>query len=570
MALIAAVATHTVHAAQWAKSYEGLGSPVSVQPTADGGYIAAGNAPPTGGWVAKLDATGEVSWHKAFDGIAVGGAHPAPDGGYIIGGLVLSTQGERNSLLLKLDAGGSVVWQRTYSDSGWDLNFTLEPTADGGYIATGSRRMIEPATAWIMKLDASAGVAWQRILVNPAGDAALTSAHQTVDGGYLVTGAKSSNGGWLVKLDAGGDVVWQKTYGGDSQSAWRGRPTHDGGYILAGSGPLANAALKAWVLRLDVAGNITWQKTYGGVGLSVTVRSIRETGDGGFLMVGGISPSMDGSGAWVVKLDDRGEILWQWAYGISAGISANISVEASDGGYTIAGSASLEDTWMLKLEAGGAIAGCGLMRPSNAKAATTTTSVGSATTVFSVGQASPTEVGVVAGRASAVVPTTHCYSAGPGATVVEYYNAGLDHYFITWMPNEIAYLDAGITTGWARTDHAFKAYSVAQASTSPVCRYYIPPGLGDSHFFGRGTDECNATGQKNPQFVLEDPAFMQMYLPGAGVCPANTTEVYRVFSNRYDANHRYMTSKSLRDQMVAKGWVAEGDGPDLVVMCAPQ
>jgi hypothetical protein len=102
-----------------------------------------------------------------------------------------------------------------------------------------------------------------------------------------------------------------------------------------------------------------------------------------------------------------------------------------------------------------------------------------------------------------------------------------------------------------------------------VCRYYIPPDKGDSHFFGRGTAECDATGQKNPTFVLEDPAFMNMILPMGGVCPAGTTNIYRVFSNRPDANHRYMTDKTVRDQMVAKGWVAEGDGPDLVVMCAP-
>ena len=28
--------------------------------------------------------------------------------------------------------------------------------------------------------------------------------------------------------------------------------------------------------------------------------------------------------------------------------------------------------------------------------------------------------------------------------------------------------------------------------------------------------------------------------------------------------------RAMRDQMVAKGWLAEGDGPDIVVMCAPQ
>ena len=39
--------------------------------------------------------------------------------------------------------------------------------------------------------------------------------------------------------------------------------------------------------------------------------------------------------------------------------------------------------------------------------------------------------------------------------------------------------------------------------------------------------------------------------------------------DRTHANHRYMTEKAVRDQMVAKGWIAEGDSSDLVVMCAP-
>ena len=62
---------------------------------------------------------------------------------------------------------------------------------------------------------------------------------------------------------------------------------------------------------------------------------------------------------------------------------------------------------------------------------------------------------------------------------------------------------------------------------------------------------------------------MHMFLPVAGTCPIGTVPVYRVFSNRPDANHRYMIDRAVRDQMVARGWLAEGDGPDLVVMCAP-
>lgn len=162
--------------------------------------------------------------------------------------------------------------------------------------------------------------------------------------------------------------------------------------------------------------------------------------------------------------------------------------------------------------------------------------------------------------------------SGPAATVdvVEYYNAVLDHYFITSNAAEIADLDAGRTpTRWTRTGVAFKTYASGEAAASPVCRYYIPPAFGDSHFFGRGTTECNATGAAHPEFVLEQSDFMYMVLPSAGTCRAGTQPIYRVFSNRADANHRYMIDRNLRNQMIARGWLPEGDGPDMVVMCAP-
>jgi len=156
------------------------------------------------------------------------------------------------------------------------------------------------------------------------------------------------------------------------------------------------------------------------------------------------------------------------------------------------------------------------------------------------------------------------------ATAVEFYNAELDHYFLTHVADEIALLDAGTTIkGWARTGQSFKVSVAATAGSSPVCRFYIPPSLGNSHFYGRGTQECNATRDANPTFVNEDPQFFHMTLPVQGTCPPGTRNVYRVFSGRADANHRYMVDAGIRAAMVGKGWIAEGDGVDLVVMCAP-
>jgi len=171
-----------------------------------------------------------------------------------------------------------------------------------------------------------------------------------------------------------------------------------------------------------------------------------------------------------------------------------------------------------------------------------------------------------------ILPDTLVPGGGVPAAVdtVEYYNESLGHYFVTWVQGEIAKLDAGTAIqGWARTGRSFKTFTTPQPGTAPVCRYYIPPALGNSHFFGRNPAECSSTAAHFPAFVLEDSAFMNMTVPNQGVCPASTTPVYRMFSNRPDTNHRYTTSRAIRSQMTARGWLAEGDGPDRVVMCAP-
>jgi hypothetical protein len=58
--------------------------------------------------------------------------------------------------------------------------------------------------------------------------------------------------------------------------------------------------------------------------------------------------------------------------------------------------------------------------------------------------------------------------------------------------------------------------------------------------------------------------------PVSGVCPSGGVPVYRLWNNRIDSNHRYTTRAAIRDQMVAKGYVAEGYGPDSVALCGLQ
>jgi alpha-tubulin suppressor-like RCC1 family protein len=157
------------------------------------------------------------------------------------------------------------------------------------------------------------------------------------------------------------------------------------------------------------------------------------------------------------------------------------------------------------------------------------------------------------------------------AAVIEYYNSSLDHYFMTLIDAEIAALDSGTTPGWQRTGYSFKALPLEDTGYAPVCRFYIPPNLGDSHFYSAFADECDDVRIRYPTFVYESGQVMWVKLPdvASGACPAGTLPVYRLWNHRADSNHRYTTDLAVRSAMIARGYVPEGYGPDGVAMCAP-
>ena len=163
------------------------------------------------------------------------------------------------------------------------------------------------------------------------------------------------------------------------------------------------------------------------------------------------------------------------------------------------------------------------------------------------------------------------HAAAQVVDVIEYYNATLDHYFISALQADIAALDSGKFPGWARTGKTFGAHLAAIAGASPVCRFYLPPANGDSHFYSASPAECGDVKTKFPSFVYESPNVMYIGLPDAstGACPAGFAQVYRLWNKRADSNHRYTVDRAIRDAMLAKGYVPEGYGADGVAMCAP-
>ena len=100
-------------------------------------------------------------------------------------------------------------------------------------------------TFCILHCSAQPAIQWQKCLGGPNVDRAY-SVQQTADGGYIVAGRTLSNYGdvtgshgswdyWVVKLDSSGNIQWQKCLGGTGNDyANSVQQTTDGGYIVAG------------------------------------------------------------------------------------------------------------------------------------------------------------------------------------------------------------------------------------------------------------------------------------------------------------------------------------------------
>ena len=160
---------------------------------------------------------------------------------------------------------------------------------------------------------------------------------------------------------------------------------------------------------------------------------------------------------------------------------------------------------------------------------------------------------------------------------IEYYDAFLDHYFVTAIPAEISALDNGQFPGWVRTGLRFSVYDAGTALPGlvPVCRFYGSPAAGlDSHFYSASVTECNQVKLKYPGvWLFESDNVFEVFLPDltTGQCPAGSIPIYRAWNNRVDSNHRYTTDLAVEQAMIAKGYIAEGYGPSATptAMCSP-
>lgn len=348
-----------------------------------------------------------TTWNKLFGGTGDDAARAmarTADGGFIIAGeTYTNTQGSADVLIIKTDADGNKLWQKTYGGDQADQVKQVAVAADGSIavIATTlSNNMGDVGVnhggydIWVLKLDAAGNLQWQKTYGSADTDQAA-SITETNDGNFVFTGHTNGNNSgdvgashglydiWVVKINSAGNLLWQKTYGGaNTEQAASVISGTDGSLVVAGSSNSNNVGdvgptkggYDIWIIKLDATGKLTWQKTYGGNATEMA-GSIINTAEGGYAAAGyttsgnsgDVGPNHGSNDIWVLKLGADGTLQWQNALGggtdqYSTGICQNQNGNIVVAGFTTGGndgdvgaSIGQEDAWIVKLSASGSV-----------------------------------------------------------------------------------------------------------------------------------------------------------------------------------------------------------------------
>jgi gliding motility-associated-like protein len=325
---------------QWRKCFGGTDSEQGayILPTSDGGYIltaaaASQNCNISGNhggfdyWVVKLDKNGNIIWQKMYGGSKEDfptAIAAAPDGGYFVTGHTLSNDGdvsgnhgETDYWIIKIDAAGTLIWQKCLGGADYDFSTSIQATPDGGCVSAGTTNSSNgditgfhgAGDYWVVKLDKLGNLQWQKTYGGSYTENAF-NIQITNDGGYLVSGFSNSFDGdvsgnhgdgfdaWLVKLGKTGVIQWQKCYGGSqNEVAYFAQLTSDGGYVVAGSARSSDGDLScnagmtdAWIFKITGNGDLEWQKDFGGNDFDEAY-CIQPLSDGSFITAGYVNSS---------------------------------------------------------------------------------------------------------------------------------------------------------------------------------------------------------------------------------------------------------------------------------------
>ncbi|GAB4191383.1 MAG: hypothetical protein OHK0057_25650 [Thermoflexibacter sp.] len=255
-----------------------------------------------------------------------------------------------------------VVFYKKIGGKNYDALADILVTRSGDLLAVGrTDSYSQDMNINLIKFDTQGNIIWDRTYGGNETEGASVII-QTQEGGFLVAGYSDSNAEnanendvWLLKINANGEKEWERFYKtSDSIDEAQGLvETEEGNFLIVGNTTsLSTGNTDIFVMKVNKKGDILWQKKYGEME-GEQAGHIISTGKG-FMIIGSKEIPKKRWDMWLLHIDTQGEILWNQNYGGSDNEMGNVMTMMPDGNYVLAGftytyaEGSL-DAWVVKI-----------------------------------------------------------------------------------------------------------------------------------------------------------------------------------------------------------------------------
>ena len=295
--------------------------------TQDGGFAVLGNTKSIDGdlngknlpvsdlLLIKYTAAATPEWHATFGGSLDDRGHSLvqlSDSGYALLGYSMSqdgdasvNQGQHDNWVIRTDASGQLLWEKSFGFSGHDHAYNIIATQDGGLLfngfldvtsSAGQGTSFQKASSsarhgvgefWVHKINLAGEIEWRQYFGGTNNDRSY-DAVQTSAGDYIIVGTSESDdvditnphGGydvWVIKLNQSGQVIWERSFGGSEYDAANAvvldqtENIYVFGNTFSGdqdiSSPLGHSDM--WLISLNQNGDLLSERNFGGSGFDV-------------------------------------------------------------------------------------------------------------------------------------------------------------------------------------------------------------------------------------------------------------------------------------------------------------
>jgi len=253
------------------------------------------------------------------------------------------------------------LWSHKYGGDELEIGNCVQQTTDGGFIISGKIGDYF-SDGVLIKVNELGNLEWIKNYGGTSNDI-FSSIKLCTNNQLIISGETASFGlgwsnGWILKINLNGDTLWTKTYGGEKGNNFKDIVINpDGGFTLIGStNSFGFGESDFWVIRIDSTGGIIWERTFGGEKSDYGI-SIQRTFDDGFILCGNTNNLYESYyvDILVIKINNSGEIIWQYQVNGSGFDACNSIIQCQDGSYAVVGHTEefvgeYSDLWIIKID----------------------------------------------------------------------------------------------------------------------------------------------------------------------------------------------------------------------------